>query len=164
MNYKGIKDRIHVCGHCGTEFKQGYHRRKPPKYCSPECSREHRSAMKMAASDAKFDQGGVVYHTTQRRILSERFGYKCIDCGISEWNGKEIVLQVDHIDGDPANNRGSNLRLLCPNCHSQTETYKGGNKNNPKTDSRSRLHREIYKRAKKIADGSPGGNRTHIVP
>jgi len=54
-------------------------------------------------------------------------GYKCTWCSISSWLGKPITLQLDHIDGDHRNNRLPNLRLLCPNCHSQTDTYAGKN-------------------------------------
>lgn len=43
--------------------------------------------------------------------------------------GKEISLELDHIDGDSTNNEKSNLRFLCPNCHATTETYRGKNKN-----------------------------------
>lgn len=56
--------------------------------------------------------------------------YKCSVCGLTEWCGKSIVLELDHINGDRSNNSLTNLRLLCPNCHSQTPTYKGKNKNN----------------------------------
>ena len=54
--------------------------------------------------------------------------YSCLWCGLEDsWNGKTISLQLDHIDGDPLNNKLENLRWLCPNCHSQTETFCGKN-------------------------------------
>ena len=49
---------------------------------------------------------------------------KCEICNISEWNGKEIKCELDHIDGDKTNNALENLRILCPNCHSQTSTFR----------------------------------------
>lgn len=49
--------------------------------------------------------------------------YKCEICGVSEWNNKPITLQIHHIDGNHFNNVISNLQILCPNCHSQTDTY-----------------------------------------
>lgn len=52
----------------------------------------------------------------------------CEDCGIgNSWNSKKLNLHLDHIDGDKLNNRIDNLRILCPNCHSQTDTYAGKN-------------------------------------
>jgi hypothetical protein len=52
------------------------------------------------------------------------------ECGIVEWKGKPISLQLHHISGDNLNHRIENLRLLCPNCHSQTATFAGKNKRN----------------------------------
>lgn len=52
----------------------------------------------------------------------------CSICGIDSWLGQELTLQLDHINGDPLDDRLENLRLLCPNCHSQTDTYCGRNK------------------------------------
>lgn len=53
----------------------------------------------------------------------------CEECGVGPtWNGKEIQCQLDHKDGDRFNHRRNNLRMLCPNCHSQTETFSGKNK------------------------------------
>jgi Zn finger protein HypA/HybF involved in hydrogenase expression len=51
--------------------------------------------------------------------------YSCALCGITEWQNKPIVLQVDHINGVHYDNRLENLRFLCPNCHSQTDTFCG---------------------------------------
>lgn len=53
---------------------------------------------------------------------------KCEKCGIKEWNNLPIVCQLDHIDGNRNNHVLENLRILCPNCHSQTVTYRGKNK------------------------------------
>jgi Zn finger protein HypA/HybF involved in hydrogenase expression len=64
----------------------------------------------------------------KRRLLSKNyFEYKCSLCHISEWNGMNLSLQLDHINGIHSDNRIENLRLLCPNCHSQTETFCGRN-------------------------------------
>lgn len=54
--------------------------------------------------------------------------YKCHLCGLTEWNAKPITLQLDYINGVHLDHRIENLRLLCPNCHSQTETFAGRNK------------------------------------
>jgi predicted RNA-binding Zn-ribbon protein involved in translation (DUF1610 family) len=52
--------------------------------------------------------------------------YECEECGVgNNWNGKNIVLQLDHINGNHIDNTLTNLRFLCPNCHSQTSTYAG---------------------------------------
>ena len=62
-----------------------------------------------------------------RLIKAGLLEYKCEKCGISEWQGTPISLQLDHKNGVHDDHRLSNLRLLCPNCHSQTNTYAGKN-------------------------------------
>jgi len=67
------------------------------------------------------------------RILQEQ-NRKCAHCYISqEWNGKELKFELDHIDGNRSNHTRNNLEFLCPNCHSQTPTYRGKNIDKNKT-------------------------------
>ena len=63
----------------------------------------------------------------QRLVNEGKMEYKCQKCGISEWLGNPLTLQLDHINGVNNDHRLTNLRFLCPNCHSQTDTYAGKN-------------------------------------
>jgi nitrate reductase cytochrome c-type subunit len=67
--------------------------------------------------------------TKRRRILIEQNNC-CLECGIKEWRGNPISLELDHIDGNRKNETRNNLRYLCPNCHAQTPTWRG-RKNGP---------------------------------
>jgi 5-methylcytosine-specific restriction endonuclease McrA len=68
------------------------------------------------------------YKLKIRLLKSNMLVNQCAMCGINDWNGKSINLELDHIDGNRQNHTLRNLRLLCPNCHSQTDTYRAKNK------------------------------------
>lgn len=57
-------------------------------------------------------------------LLNNIFDYKCNKCGIHEWMGQKITLEIEHKDGDNWNNKKENLEFLCPNCHSLTSTFR----------------------------------------
>jgi hypothetical protein len=67
-------------------------------------------------------------HKLKLRLVEQGvLGWRCAICGIEDWRGCPLSLQLDHINGDRRDNRQENLRLLCPNCHSQTDTFAGRN-------------------------------------
>jgi hypothetical protein len=76
-----------------------------------------------------------------RRWLVEQNGEKCSKCGWAERHPKtnRVPIQTDHADGDPYNHRPENLRLVCPNCHSLTETFGNLNKGNGRRERKRRL-------------------------
>jgi hypothetical protein len=61
--------------------------------------------------------------TIRLRLIRDR-GHECENCKLCWWMGQPIMLEMDHIDGNNSNNIETNLRLLCPNCHSQTSTWR----------------------------------------
>lgn len=62
----------------------------------------------------------------KNRLLKEGYKYNiCEVCGIAEWNGKPLVMELHHKDGDTHNNSIDNLMMICPNCHAQTDNYRG---------------------------------------
>ena len=104
------------------------------------------------------------------RILKEQNNC-CLMCNNSMWLDRPIALELDHINGDRNNNERDNLRLLCPNCHSQTETYKtlnrkySGNKKKVSDEVIVELlktEKSIYKVLTEAGLNPHGGNYTRI--
>jgi predicted nucleic acid-binding Zn ribbon protein len=127
-----------TCLVCENEIKKG-----ASKYCSLKCQQTYHFNQRL--SDWINGNYSAKSRNFFRRYLTETFGYKCSCCNISEWNGKSIVLEIDHIDGNFENNRPENLRFICPNCHSQTDTYKARNMGNGRHYRRERYaNRQSY--------------------
>lgn len=104
--------------------------------------KKHLNAGNCEICQKYFDSGKKLFHHLKRmhgrweslgsdrsrkRRLIEELGHRCKVCENTEWMSKQIPIEIDHIDGNPENNEKENLRLICPNCHAQTETYKGRN-------------------------------------
>ena len=126
------------CKNCGTTLVPAKSRSGlgGKTFCNNKCQQE----FQIKTRTEKFLNGEFAGQLLQfrtgewtRRLLANHFGYSCSCCGIAKWNEKEIVLEVNHKDGDATNNVMSNLEFLCPNCHSQTETFRAKNKNSTRT-------------------------------
>lgn len=107
------------------------------------------SGTKTKSKTINYEESGYIHtgrlkaHLLKEKIFEE---YICQQCGISDWQNKPITLQLDHIDGDSYNNNIDNLRLLCRNCHSKTETW---NTNNPKKPVLCECGKEKCRKSKK---------------
>jgi hypothetical protein len=132
--------KFYHCLNCGAESKASH--QKVNKYCSLQCQQDFQ--YKNYINEWKQHlQPGVVGKTLQvssyvRRYLHEKFENRCSTCGITEYNNKPLTMQIEHIDGDSSNNRPENLTLLCPNCHSQTDTFTGKNRGKGRHERRVR--------------------------
>lgn len=102
------------CKNCGKEVTYSPSQSKG-LYCSWDCSAADRIKPKFALNTNWSKHMGT--HLKKLR------GEQCEECGITEHNGKPITFQIDHINGDRRDNRHENLKIVCPNCHSQTSTY-----------------------------------------
>lgn len=88
-----------------------------------------RAEQQVHASEYIGSNKRISSHNLRLRLLRDGvFEHICSECKNTEWNSKPIPLELDHINGNHYDNELSNLRLLCPNCHAQTDTYCGKNK------------------------------------
>jgi 5-methylcytosine-specific restriction endonuclease McrA len=103
------------------------------KYCSESCSAAHRSSeiiRKWLSGEEDGSQKNGGLRPALRKYLLKEANYACTECGWDKINPVTGTspLEIDHIDGDAFNNHPDNLKVLCPNCHSLTTTYKALNK------------------------------------
>ena len=113
-----------VCKNCQAKFEKS--RNNKNFFCSKSCN----LSFKRKQRNIAIENGEIFDTSTMKRYLVD-ISNVCSECGISEYyNRKPIVLQCDHIDGNSDNNMLNNLRLLCPNCHSQTDTFGSKGKGN----------------------------------
>ena len=119
------------CLSCGAVNVATY--QKSNKYCNNQCQQDYQYnkfisewlSGNKAGRCGKFQTSRYI----KRYILGQQ-NNKCAICSISNWNNLPITLELDHINGVFDDNRRENLRCICPNCHSQTGTFKFKNKGN----------------------------------
>lgn len=135
------------CLNCGKELLN-----KRNVFCSNSCSSiyKHKKQYNYFISNPeKFNKGNYTPKNFKDFFLLEQ-NNRCAICeNENVWNDNPLVFVLDHIDGDASNNNRENLRLICPNCDSQTETFKSKNKNSK---------RRNYWKEKIINDNINGGN------
>ena len=101
------------------------------KGIAANCGEHHKGGRKARPLEVYLNNEYPIHsYKLKEKLINEKLlEYKCVWCNIENmWNDKSIVLELDHIDGNNQNNNLSNLRILCPNCHSQTDTFRGRNK------------------------------------
>ena len=125
--------QLKVCEFCGNSYTS---KRSESRTCSNECDNKRKVKERL---EEWFSSGKRPSKRTVKEFLLAEQNGKCASCGISTvWNGKPLVFDLEHKDGDSENNTRENLELLCPNCHSQTDTYKAKNKGNGRHARRQR--------------------------
>ena len=129
------------CKNCGKEHNPS--RNSVGLYCGNKCQQEFQQKQRISEwlSGGKIPGRGALI----KYLTEHSGGYKCSCCGISSWNNLPISLEVDHKNGNPYDDSSTNLRLICPNCHSQTPTFKAKNKGNGRVHLRERRQKDYHR-------------------
>lgn len=132
-----------ICPYCGKEFET---MSKQKQYCNLSCASKYNAqkrreiALKEWLETGQLNYGKntmIKVNSVYREYINNQQNHKCAIYGIPDtWNGKKLIFVLDHIDGDSSNHNRNNLRLVCPNCDSQLETYKFKNRHSSSRDYR----------------------------
>lgn len=133
------RTETYECLNCNVAFS--YNKSSTNKFCTIKCSSDYSKS----GTERKIQNAENISESTLRRYVFSTCEKVCAICGLGdEWQGKKLGLHLDHIDGDSDNNTLANVRILCPNCHSQTENF--GSKGN------GSRYKKITKRNKYLQD------------
>lgn len=130
------------CTHCGND-KRTYST-SANLFCSRQCANDFQYKQRVA--EWKLSGESTRVSGTPgwlRRYFFEKQNGKCAGCLNDTWRNQPITLELEHKDGNSDHNKEENLELLCPNCHSQSSTYKAKNKGNGR-----HYRRQLYKEGK----------------
>lgn len=125
FNLRRTITKLANCLNCNNQVND-----KRCKFCSQKCFISYRINKKVNTGEASSN--------TIKKFLLRTYGHHCFKCRNTQWNNIPITLELEHKDGNSENNSLENVELLCPNCHSQTSTYKSKNKGNGRFSRRKR--------------------------
>ena len=121
-------------GHCSGHVRSGETLKRiyknPDNHRCQICELDFQSSQQLAGHNRTVHNRlfeDIKSDGARKNVLLRERGHKCEVCGLNEWCDKMMPIELDHVDGDCTNNSKENLRLICPNCHAQTDTYKGKN-------------------------------------
>lgn len=114
----GLNKIISNCIQCDSEI--AHYPKTPRKFCGAKCQQDWHY---YNVTVPKLIEGSCSTSSSMHRFLEERDGRGCSSCKNTQWNNLPIPLDIEHIDGNPQNNKVDNLTYLCPNCHRQTDTW-----------------------------------------
>jgi hypothetical protein len=133
VGFESLIRLMRTCEWCGNKARI--------RYCSVACQhkKQNDSRVQEWLRTGQGFPGTNKGHWMRTYVLEDQT-HLCAICGCNEeHNGKPLVLVLDHINGDASNHTRENLRMICPNCDSQLDTYKGKNRGNGR-----RLRRTVY--------------------
>lgn len=147
------------CETCNKRLKLPFFGRK--RFCDRSClsKRSARSTINLPFEKRTYAQ--------RYNLVAKEQKNKCGICGRKKWLGKRINFDYDHIDGNHHNNKRKNSRLVCPNCHSQTHSFRGRNSNFGGTQTKAtdkqmikalKSHRSIRAALISLGMAGKGGN------
>lgn len=131
---------VYKCTYCGSDVKRS-RTFTGAVFCNNKCQNAHNKDVSI--QNWLLTGENIPGKKTLKEWLLKEQDNKCNNCGIPPmWDNKPLVFDLEHKDGNSENNHRDNLELLCPNCHSQTATFKGRNRGNGR-----------YARRKRYSDG-----------